>query len=76
MKQIKDVILAPLAKLINRYFHNGVFPNILRIAEVIPTFKNESRIACNNYRPISLLSNIGKITETLMHKHLYSKVNA
>ena len=36
MKQIKDVISAPLAKLINRSFHNGVFPNILKIAEVIP----------------------------------------
>ena len=72
IKQIKDVILAPLAKLINRSFHNGVFPNILKIAEVIPIFKSESRVACNNYRPIFLLSNIGKIIEKLMHKHLYS----
>ena len=72
MKQIKDVILAPLAKLINRSFHNGVFPNILKIAEVITIFKSESRVACNNYRSISLLSNIGKIIEKLMHKRLYS----
>ena len=72
MKQIKDVISAPLAKLINRSFHNGVFPNILKRAEVIPIFKSESRVACNNYRPISLLSNLGEITEKLMHKRLYS----
>ena len=72
MKQINDAISAPLAKLINRSFHNGVFPNILKIAEVIPIFKSESSVACNNYRPISLLSNIGKITEKLMHKCLYS----
>ena len=64
--------MAPLAKLINRSFHNGVFPNILKIAEVIPIFKSESRVACNNYRPIFLLSNIGKIIEKLMHKRLYS----
>ena len=43
MKQIKDVISAPLAKLINRSFHNGVFPNILKIAKVIPISKSESR---------------------------------
>ena len=72
MKQIKNLILAPLAKLINRSFHIGAFPNILKIAEVIPIFKSESRVACNNYRPISLLSNIGKIIEKLMHKCLYS----
>ena len=72
MKQIKDVILAPLAKLINRSFHNGVFPDILKIAEVIPIYKSESRVACNNYKPISLLSNVEKIIEKLMHKLLYS----
>ena len=72
MKQIKDIISAPLAKLTNRSFHNGAFPNILKIAKVIPIFKSESRVACNNYRPISLLSNIGKIIEILMHKRLHS----
>ena len=72
MKQIKDVILAPLAKLFYRSFHNGVFPNILKIAEVIPIFKSESRVACNNFRRTFLLSNIGKIIEKLMYKRLYS----
>ena len=72
MKQIKDAISAPLAKLTNRSFRNGVFPNILKIGKVIPIFKSESRVVCNNYRPISLLSNIGKIIEKLMHKHLHS----
>ena len=71
MKQIKDVISATLAKLLNRSFHNGVFPNTLKIAKLIPIFKSEPRVACNNYRPISLPSNIGKIIERLMHKHLY-----
>ena len=41
MKQIKDVIAAPLVKLINRSFHNGDFPNILKIAKVILIFKSE-----------------------------------
>ena len=54
MKQIKDEISAPLEKLINRSFHNGVFPIILKIAEVIPIFKSESRVACNNYPYIKL----------------------
>ena len=72
MKQIKDVISAPLAKLTNISFHNGAFPDILKIAKVIPIFKSESRVACNNYKPISLFSNIKKIIEKLMYKCLYS----
>ena len=72
MKQIKDVISTPSSKLINRSFHNGVFSNILKIAKLIPIFKSESRVVCNNYRPTSLLSNMVKIMEKLIHKHLYS----
>ena len=72
MKQIQDVISAPLAKLTNRSFHIGTFHNILKIAKVIPIFKSESRVACNNYRPTSLLSSIGKIIEKLMHKRLHN----
>ena len=72
MKQIKDVISATLAKLTNRSFHNGAFPNILKIAKVISFFKSESRVACNNYRSVSLLFSIGKVIEKLMHKRLHS----
>ena len=49
---------------------NGTFPNVCKIAKVVPVFKNESRLLCNNYRPISLLSNVGKIIEKLMHQRL------
>ena len=35
---------------------------------MIPVFKIGSRLSCNNYKPISLLSNIGKIIEKLIHK--------
>ena len=40
------------------------------MAKVVPIFKSETRLLCNNYRPISLLSNIGKIIEKLMHQRL------
>ena len=48
MKQIKDVMSAPLAKLVHRSFHSVVFPDILKIAKVITIFKSESRVVCNN----------------------------
>ena len=37
---------------------------------MVPIFKSETRLLCNNYRPISLLSNIGKTIEKLMYKRL------
>ena len=60
----------PLSTLINKSFTTGVFPNMCKIAKVVPIFKSETRLLCNNYRPISLLSNIGKIIEKLIHLRL------
>ena len=43
----------------------GVFPNMCKISKTIPIFRSETRLLCNNYRPICLLSNIGKIIKKL-----------
>ena len=57
MKQLNDVIASPLVELVNKSFQSGIFPDSFKIAKVIPIFKSESRVLCNNYWPISLLSN-------------------
>ena len=45
----------------------------MKISKVIPTFKDKgSDLDFNNYRPISLLSNINKIIEKIMHERLLS----
>ena len=57
--------------IINLSFSTGVFPSQLKEAKVIPVFKNKgSPFDAENYRPISLLSNIDKIFQKLMHKRL------
>ena len=53
----------------------GVFPSVLKTAKVVPVFKRDSKLDYSNYRPISLLSNIGKILEKLMHKRFYKFLN-
>ena len=40
---------------------------MLKFAKVIPIHKKDSKLERSNYRPISLLSNIDKILEKLMH---------
>ena len=48
-------------------FNQGVFPNILKIANVTHICRKGDKLDCNNYKPISLLSNISKIFEKSMH---------
>ena len=62
-----------LTSLINLTFETGIFPSSLKIVKVIPIFKNKgSKLDINNFRPISLLSNIDKIFEKLVHNRLTS----
>ena len=71
LKQFSKEISIPLEKLINLSFETGIFPDTLKLASVIPVFKKGDLLQCNNYRPISLTSNISKIMEKLVHQRLY-----
>lgn len=72
IKEVKHYIVEPLLHIINLSFSNGVFPDRLKIAKVVPIYKKEDRSLMSNYRPISLLSVFSKLIERLMHKRLYS----
>ena len=67
LKLFKKEFSKPLSDIINLSFNQGVFPNLLKITNVIPIHKKGDKLDCNNYRPISLLSNISKIFEKCMH---------
>ena len=73
LKLIIPIIAEPIAKIINLSFTTGIYLENLKISKVIPIFKDKgSKLDINNYRPISLLSNINKVLEKLMHKRLSS----
>ena len=72
-KMTGNIMASPLTEIINLSFSTGIYPNNLKIAKIIHVFKNKgSNLQCNNYRPISLLSNINKIFEKLMYTRLYN----
>ena len=50
----------------------GVFPDGMKIARVIPAFKNGNINDFTNYRPISLLSQFSKILEKIFHNRMMS----
>ena len=47
--------------MINVSSNKGIFPDFLKVANDIPMHKKDEKLDPNNYRPISLLSNISKL---------------
>ena len=76
LKVLKRHISYPLAKLINQSFVKGIVPAKLKVAKVIPLFKEGDSEIASNYRPISLLPIFSKLYEKVMHKRLYSFVTS
>ena len=66
------ILSKPLVKLINFSFSERIFLDLLKFADVIPVFKKGANLDYNNYRLISLISDIGKLIEKIIHKRLYS----
>ena len=59
-----------LANIITSSFEDGIFPQQLKLARVVPIFKSGSKSDVSNYRPISLLDSFSKIYEKLMHNRV------
>ena len=54
----------------------GVFPELMKIAEVVPLYKGGDKSQETNYRPISLLTTLSKILEKVMYKRVYEFLNS
>ena len=60
-----------LSDIINLSFLTGTFPDLCTLAKVIPLFKNDNPLLCENYRPISLLPVYSKIFEKVIYTRMY-----
>ena len=72
LKNAKCNIAKPLCCLFNRSLQNGIFPKMWKTALVIPLFKKGEKHSPGNYRPITLLSCLGKLMERCVYKYLYN----
>ncbi len=70
-----DLIAPFITKIFNLCISTGIFPESLKMAEVVPIFKSGSRANVNNYRPISLLSPFAKIFEAHLYEQLLQYFN-
>ena len=75
LKYVKHEIVKGLVIIYNKSFTEGQFPELLKIAKVIPIHKGDDATNPNNYRPISLLSVFDKLLEKLMLNRLNPFLN-
>ena len=67
VKKCFGEINEPLRHLFNLSLENGIFPEKMKIAKVIPLFKYGDPENVTNYRPISVLPCFSKVLERIMY---------
>ena len=70
IKDNADFFSDILHHTVNTSINNDFFPDIMKIADIKPAFKNGSKTDKSNYRPVSILSNISKIYENCLYEQL------
>ena len=71
LKLCAPYISETLATIFNSSISHGVYPELLKTARVTPIHKKGDKCDPSNYRPISVLSQINKIFEKILHIRLY-----
>ncbi|PJE78229.1 hypothetical protein CI610_02839 [invertebrate metagenome] len=76
LKESVDIICKPLSTLFNLSLTSGIFPTEWKSANVTPVHKKENKSILTNYRPISLLSIVGKLMERCIFKYVHNFLHA
>ena len=66
LKFIAPTIIQPLKHLINISLKTGYFPEDLKVAKVIPIYKDSDCHDFSNYRPISLINSLSRLIESIV----------
>ena len=63
LKEGADILARPLCILFNRSLEANYFPTTWKFGNVSPIYKKDDRSLPSNYRPITLLNQVGKVME-------------
>lgn len=72
LKYSREVISEALAYFINLSIQLQQFPDALKVGKVIPIHKKGVKTCVENFRPITLLSHISKLTEKIIASRVYN----
>ena len=68
LKKLGTSLSILLSEIFNLSLSSGMFPTLMKKADVLPLFKGGNKLSMSNYRPISLLLTISKLLEKIMYK--------
>ena len=72
IKSLKFEALDATTLVFNKCIVEGVFPEVWKSGKIFPTFKKGAKDKVENYRPVCLFSNLGKLLEAVVKKQLTS----
>ena len=75
LKHCIETYIDPLTYLVNLSINQGIFPDELKIAKVLPIYKSDDKQLIQNYRPISVLPFFSKIFEKIISNHLLNFID-
>ena len=75
LKECRFSLCKPLLKLFNKSIRENKYPQVWEEASVMPLFKKGDESCPSNYRPISLISCVGKVMECIMFKYTYNHLH-
>ena len=70
-----DILSLVICDMINRAMGSGIFPDLLKVARVVPIYKKGDARNPSNYRPISLLPYLSKIYEKIIYSRLLNHLD-
>ena len=70
LKNSSEICSESLQVIVNDCVQNGLFPDLLKLADVTTLYKTGEKTRKENYRPMSVLPTVSKVFERILGKHI------
>ena len=75
LKTIGPLIMSPLTQIFNESLNMRIFPDVMKLADIVPLYKSKEKFLETNYRPFSLLTTMSKVLEKIVYSRVYKFLN-
>lgn len=74
LSRCADPLSMPLFLIFNRSIKTGQFPDKWKVSKIVPIHKSGRKEMVCNYRPISIISTMAKVFESLVFVYIYNNI--